>query len=148
MSVQTPTPGVGAEGRSDAPSGYYEDRGSGWVTFAGVLLMIAGIMNFIAGIAAVDNSTFYAGDAQFILSNLNTWGWVVMILGAVQVLTAFGLWARNGFARWLGVGFAGLHAIVQLMFIAASPFLSLILFSMDMLIIYALVVAYGSREAY
>jgi hypothetical protein len=145
LSVQTPTPGASAEERSRAPE---YDEGSGWVTFAGVLLMIVGVMNVIAGIAAVDDSTFYAGDARFILSDLNTWGWVVLVLGVVQVLTAFGVWARNGFARWLAVGFVGVNAVIQLMLVSAAPFLSLMLYGIDIVIIYALVVAYGRREAY
>jgi hypothetical protein len=141
MTVETPT-GAGAR----AASGYdYEaQRGDGWVTFAGVMLMIAGVMNFISGIAAIDNANFYVANAQFIVSDLNTWGWVVTILGAVQVLVALGIWARNGFSRWLGVLFASGNAVAQLLMLPAYPLFSLAIFTLDLLIIYGLIV-YGGR---
>ena len=146
MSVQTP--GGTADDRVARASAYDYDsgaqQGDGWVLFAGVLLMIVGIMNFIGGIAAIDNANFYVNDARFILSDLNTWGWVITILGAVQVLVAFGIWARNGFSRWLGVLFASGNAIAQLLMLPAYPLWSLALFTLDILIIYGLV-AYGGR---
>ena len=51
---------------------------SGWVTFAGVMLFIAGVLNVIYGIAAIGDSKFFIQDQKYILSNLNTWGWVTL----------------------------------------------------------------------
>jgi hypothetical protein len=141
LSVETPTERVGR-----APAEAREPAGGGWLTFAGILLVIVGIMNFIGGIGAIDDSKFFVANTQFVLGDLNTWGWVITILGAVQVITAFGLWARNGLARWMGVGFASLNAIAQLLLLPAYPLWSLALFTMDILIIYGLV-AYGGRDA-
>src|SRR3954471_1842409 len=100
-------------------------------------------MNFIGGIAAIDNANFYVSDAKFQFGDLNTWGWVILILGTVQVLTALGLFARNAFARGVGVIFASLAAMASLFMISAYPLWSLALFTMDILIIYGLV-SYGS----
>ncbi len=122
-----------------------DTHGDGWVRFAGVMLMIVGVLNVIGGIGAIDDSSFYVANAHFIFSNLHTWGWIVLITGSVQVLAAFGIWARNQFARWLGVGFASLNALAQLLMIPAYPFWSLALFAVDILAIYGLI-AYGSRE--
>jgi hypothetical protein len=116
-----------------------DDAGGGWLTFAGILLLIDGVINFIYGIGAIDDSKFFVNNSQYVLGDLNTWGWVILILGTVQVLTAFGLFARNTFARVVGVGFASLAAIAQLLMLPAFPLWSLALFTMNMLIIYGLV---------
>jgi hypothetical protein len=142
VSVETPR---GAPTSGYPASDYASMRGDGWLTFAGVMLMIVGIMNFIGGIAAIDNANFYVADAQFVFSDLNTWGWVILITGVVQVLAALGIWARNQFARWLGVFFASVNMLAQLLFLPAQPFWSLALFAIDTLIIYGLL-AYGGRE--
>jgi hypothetical protein len=140
MTVQTPAGDRAGEARYD----YQAERGDGLVAFAGVMLMILGVMNFIYGIAAIDNANFYVRDAQFVFSDLNTYGWILTVVGTVQVLVALGIWARNGFSRWMGVLFASVNAVVQLLLIQAYPFWALAIFTLDILVIYALVV-YGGR---
>jgi hypothetical protein len=141
LSVETPSPSAA---RDRASASRY-DAGGGWLTFAGILLLIDGTLNFIGGIAAIDDANFFVKGAKFQIGDLNTWGWVIMILGAVQVLTAFGLFARAGFARALGVVFAGCNSVVQLLLLPAYPLWSLALFTMDILIIYGLV-SYDGRQ--
>jgi len=141
LSVETPTPRASRDRASAIPA----DAGGGWLTFAGILLLIDGVLNFIGGIAAIDDSNFFVGNAKFQFGDLNTWGWVILILGSVQVLTAVGLFARNGFARGVGVVFASLAAIAALLMLPAYPLWSLALFTMDILIIYGLV-SYSSED--
>jgi hypothetical protein len=121
-----------------------ETSGDGWVLFAGTMLLMVGTLNVIDGIAAISDSTFFTENAKYVLSNLNTWGWIILILGVVQVLAAFGIWARTKGVRWFGVAVAGLNGIAQLLFIPAYPFWSLALFTLDILVIYGLV-AHGKR---
>ena len=123
---------------------YGEPRGYGWVVFAGIMIMIAGILNFIYGIAAVSNSHFYVANAHYVISDLNTWGWVIMLLGVLQFCVAFGIWLQAAWARWTGIVVAGLNAIAQLIFLPSYPFLSLTIFALDLLVIYGLA-AYGGR---
>src|SRR5829696_863197 len=139
MSVQTP-----AEGVSAARADYVDERGDGWVVFAGIMLMIVGVVNVIGGIAAIDDANFYTANAQFVFADLNTYGWAITILGSIQVLVALGIWARNGFSRWMGVLFASLNAVAQLLMIQAYPFWALSLFALDILVIYGLI-TYGGR---
>jgi len=127
-------------------TGYQEKQGEGWVTFAGVMLMIVGTLNFVGGIAAVDGANFYIGGAEYVFSDLNTWGWVLLSTGAVQFLAAFGIWAHNQFARWLGVFFASLNMLAQFLFFPAQPLWALGVIALDTVIIYGLV-AYGGRES-
>ena len=122
-----------------------EERGSGWVSFAGVMLCLVGTLNMIQGIAAIDNAHFFARNGvHYIAGNLNAWGWTVLIIGAAEILVGLGVFARNQFARWLGVLAASLNAIAQLFFVPSYPVWSLTLFALDILVIYGLV-AYGGR---
>ena len=119
-------------------------KGIGRAVFAATLLLIAGVLNVIYGIAAIAESSFYVANTRFVFSDLKTWGWIVMIIGVLEVCVAAGIWAQAQWARWTGVGIAGLSAIAQLMFISANPWLSVALFTLDVLVIYGLV-CYGAR---
>lgn len=129
---------------SSYESGGGEQSGAGWVMFAGIMLLIVGVLNVIYGIAAVDDSKFFVHETQYILSGLNTWGWVTIIFGALQILAAFSIWSGGGFGRWFGIFVAGLSAIGALLSMPAYPFWSLAVFAIDILIIYGLA-AYGGR---
>jgi hypothetical protein len=131
----------------EARTGYgAEEEGSGWVAFAGVLILILGTMNTIEGIAAIGNANFFVHGTHYVFASLKTWGWITLILGICQLLVGFGIFARNQFARWVGVFILSLNAIAQLLMIPAYPFWSLAIFAIDILAIYGLV-AYGQRIA-
>jgi hypothetical protein len=116
---------------------------SGWVTFAGVVLLIAGVLNVIYGIAAIGDSKFFVQDQKYILSNLNTWGWVTLLLGALQLIAAFSLWAGGLYGRAVAILAASLSAVGALLAIPAYPFWSLAIFAIDILVIYQ-VAMYGA----
>ena len=125
-------------------SGEGETSGAGWVMFAGIMLLIVGVLNVIYGIAAVGNSKFFVHETQYILSGLNTWGWVTIILGALEILAAFSIWSGGTYGRWFGIFVASLSVIGALLSMPAYPFWSLAVFAIDILIIYGLA-AYGGR---
>ena len=124
----------------------YEIEGRGWVTFAGIMILLVGIMNVIYGIAAVDKSTFFVQDARYVVFNdLNTWGWILLVVGVVQLIAAFGIWARRGWGRWIGIVSASGNAILQLLFISSFPLAALALFAIDVMVIYGLA-SYDYKE--
>jgi hypothetical protein len=127
------------------PSGYEGIRGGGWILFAASLLGLAGAWNTIQGILAIADSRVYVGEHTFVFSDLKTWGWIVLILGVLQLIAAFGVVGGSEAATWFGIGVAGLNAIGQLMWLPAYPFWALTMFAVDILIIYALAVYGGSR---
>jgi len=122
-----------------------EAEGEGLLSFAGVMLMVVSITNVIGGIAAIDGANFYVGNAAYQFGDLNTWGWVLLCTGVVQFLAGVGVFTRNQFARWLGVGFASLNMLAQFVFLPAFPLWCLAIIAVDTIIIYALL-AYGGRE--
>jgi hypothetical protein len=116
------------------------------MTFAAVLLLILGTLNLIDGIAAISKAHFYVANAHYIISDLNTWGWVVLCLGVLQVLVGFGVLIKNQFARWTGVVVLSLNAIAQLLMMPAYPLWSLSIFAIDIVAVYGLI-AYGKQIA-
>ena len=129
--------------RTAGPALYQEESGEGWLLFAGIMIVIVGVLNVIYGIAAIGDSSFFV-DQKYILSNLNTWGWVTLILGALQILAAFSIWRGGQFGRWFGIIAAGLSSIAALLSIPAYPFWSLAIFAVDIAIVYGLAV-YGGQ---
>jgi hypothetical protein len=119
--------------------------GSGWIDFAVIMLGLAGVWNMLNGLLAIGDSRVFVGDETFVFSDLNTWGWIILILGALQLLAAFAVVRGSEFARWFGVGVAGLNAIGQLYFLPAFPLWSMAIFAVDILIIYGLT-AYGGKR--
>lgn len=122
------------------------DTGFGWVTFAGVMVTLAGILNMIWGIAAINSSGFFQSNAGYIISDLHTWGWIVLLVGVMELAAAYSIFQGGEFGRWFGIVAAGLNAVSALMSIRAYPFWGVCLFAIDVLIIYALA-TYGGRAA-
>jgi hypothetical protein len=121
-------------------------KGAGWVLFATVMFVIAACLNVIWGIAAVSSSHFFVANAHYIISSLNTWGWVAIGLGAVEALAALSIWRGGGFGRWFGIILAGVATLVALMSIPAYPLWSLVLVALYVLVIYGLATYGGKPE--
>jgi hypothetical protein len=122
-----------------------EEKGFGWLLFAATMLGLAGILSVIDGIVALSKSTFYTANAHYVFSDLRTWGWVMLIIGALLIIAAMGVFSGSAFARWFGILMAGLSLIAHFSAVQAYPFWSLIVITLDILVIYALAV-YGGRK--
>jgi hypothetical protein len=130
--------------RSSTGREYAEGRGYGLVLFAGVLLLVIGFWNLIYGIAAIAQSHVFVANAHYVFGDLRTWGWITLIVAALQILAGIGVMTGNQLARWAGIILAGLNAINQMFFIPAYPFWSLTIIAMDIVALYGLC-AYGSK---
>jgi hypothetical protein len=113
--------------------------------FVSVLLVMVGCFNLIYGIAAIASSHVFTANAHYVFGSLRTWGWITLVMGAVQVLAAGGVLAGNQLARWFAVAVAGLSAGDQMFFIPAYPFWSLVIIAVDVVELYGLF-ACGGRE--
>ena len=141
MTTSTMRPGTGTHPEVADTGG----NGRGLVIFAAVLLGVVGFFNLLDGIAAIANSRVFVGNALYVTGDLNSWGWVMTILGGLQLLTAAGVAAGSQGARWLGVLFVGLNAVGQMFFIPAYPFWSLMIILIDVVALYALCAFGGGR---
>ena len=122
---------------------------TGWVVFAGVMLMTLGAFQVIEGIVALVKDGFYLVRPTGLVVNVNynTWGWTHLLIGAVAILTGLGLFAGNMAARVVGIGIAVLSAIVNLGFIAAYPIWSTIIIALDVIVIFAIIVHGGDLKS-
>jgi len=114
---------------------------SGWIVFAGVMLLMVGFFNIIDGLVALFNSGRYGGvtENQIVwITDFTTWGWIHLLLGIFLVLTGFALMAERGWARWTAIVLILLNALAQISFVTVTPIWSLIVISIDIIILYQL----------
>jgi hypothetical protein len=114
--------------------------------FAGILLLIAGTLNIIYGIGALDDANIFVNDKRYIFTNLNTLGWVLILLGIIQLTGGFSLIAGNTYGRVIGILGAGLGAIGALLSIGgAYPWWSLGIFVLCVYVLHGIFV-FGDDE--
>jgi hypothetical protein len=111
------------------------------VVFAAILLMIAGTINIIYGIGALDDANIFVNDTRFILDDLNTLGWVMIILGVIQLTASISLFAGNTYGRVIGIIGGTLGAVGALLSIGGDdPWWSLAVFALCVYIVHGLIV--------
>jgi hypothetical protein len=121
-------------------------RGTGRVVFAATLLLIVGTLNIIYGIGALDDANIFVNDQRYILTNLNTMGWVLIILGVIQLTAGFSLIAGNTYGRVIGIVAGSLGALGALFSIGGNdPWWSLAVFALCVWIVYGIIV-YGEDD--
>jgi hypothetical protein len=117
------------------------ESGFGRAMFAAILLLIAGTLNIIYGIAAIGDANFFVDQTRYVFSNLNTWGWITLLLGILEVTAGFSLFAGGTYGRIIGVGAATFGAVGALLSVGgAYPFWSLGVFALCVIVIHGLVV--------
>ena len=122
-------------------------RGTGRVVFAATLLLIAGTLNIIYGIGALDGANVFVDDRRYVLDDLNTLGWVLIVLGVIQLAGGLSLMAGNAFGRIVALVGATLGAIGALLSIGgAYPWWSLAIFFLCLYVIHGIFI-YGDDRA-
>jgi hypothetical protein len=119
---------------------------TGWVGFAGVLMVVIGILNFFQGLIAIIRDDYYVlTPEQIIIFDLTVWGWIMLIWGLLLALAGAGLVAGRGWARWFAIVVVGLNFIVQLGFVGSSQYTlwALTVLALNVLVLYALIVRWG-----
>jgi hypothetical protein len=120
---------------------YVGATGSGWLGFAGLLILLLGVMNALEGIVTLANDKYRAFlGSSYYLFNLTWWGWIHLALGLLMIAVGIGVLAGREWARAIGIGLAGAMGIVQMLYLTSAPLWSLINTGICVLIIYALVV--------
>jgi hypothetical protein len=116
-------------------------RGTGRAMFAAILLLIVGTLNVIYGIGALDGANIFVGEKRFILDNLNTLGWVLIVLGILQFTGGFSLLSGNTYGRVIGIAAGSLGAIGALLSVGnGNPWWSLVSCFLCVWIVYGIIV--------
>jgi hypothetical protein len=87
--MSTPYTPTGGTQAGEFAYDYDDEHGQRLVTSAGVMLMIAAVLNTLYGIAATDKANFLVHDARYVFGDVNTWGWLLLAFGVVQFSAAF-----------------------------------------------------------
>ncbi len=123
-------------------------RGVGSALFVGILLMVAGVLNIIYGIAAVSDAHFWVGETRFVFSSLHTWGWITIFLGVIQATASLSLFGGGAYGRVVGLVAATLGAIGALLDIGGDhPWWALGVFAICVICIHGLVVLGEPEQA-
>jgi hypothetical protein len=89
-------------------------RGTGWIVFAGIVMILAGGNMAINGIWALHASTqvekSFGDTLLFSSSNLDTWGWIYLIVGALVAIAGIAVFFRARFGIYIGISAAVVQA--------------------------------------
>ena len=121
---------------------------TGWMYFAGTMLLIGGTLSIIYGFIALFNDNWVVfGNTNAVFLDLTGWGWVHVIIGALIVLAGFGVFTGNILARTLGVIVAAISMIANFLWLPVYPFWAIIIIVIDALVIWALMVHGGELRS-
>jgi hypothetical protein len=121
-------------------------RGAGRAMFAATLLGIVGVLNIIYGIGALDDANIFVNDNRYILDNLNTMGWVLIVLGLIQLTGGFSLFGGRTYGRVIGIIGGSLGAIAALLSVGGNnPWWSLGIFLLCIYVVRGIFI-YGEDE--
>ena len=120
-----------------------QDAWSGWISFAGIVIIIVGAMDVLQGLVAVIKDDYVVATPKGVaILDVTAWGWTTLIWGAILVIAALGLLGGAGWARWLAIIGVAVNAIQQIAFMAnypqAYPLWDLVIIALNIVVLYAL----------
>jgi hypothetical protein len=132
------------------PSGYGAPRGqeaTGWavgfILFAAIMMIMAGVFQALAGLVAIFENEFYVPTRNYLLQfDATSWGWIHLVVGLLVAFAGWGLLSGRTWARAVAITLALISAIANFAFIPYYPFWSLLIIAIDVLVIWA-IAAYG-----
>jgi hypothetical protein len=112
-------------------------EGSSYSNFAGIFLFVVGLFNILDGVIMLWRKEYFA-DASLVFSNLQTWGWAMLVIGVVQVLAGWLVLSRSSVGRWVGIIIVIVSMMVSFVAIGAYPLWTLIILVVDAMVLWGL----------
>jgi hypothetical protein len=112
-------------------------EGSSYSNFAGIFLFVVGLFNILDGVIMLWRKEYFT-DASLVFSNLQTWGWAVLVIGVVQVLAGWLVLSRSSVGRWVGIIIVIISMMVSFVAIGAYPLWTLIILVVDAMVLWGL----------
>jgi hypothetical protein len=123
---------------------------TGWIVFAGWMMIIIAMLDFFEGLIAIIRSEYYVlAPNQIIVFDTTAWGWITLVWGIVVGCAGFGLISGASWARWLAIVVGSLNFIVQLGFVGSAqyPLWALTVLALTAVVLYALIVRWEDAPA-
>ncbi|EGX60862.1 integral membrane protein [Streptomyces zinciresistens K42] len=115
---------------------------SGGLVFAGVLLLVNGLLALLQGISAIAADDVYARVGDYVFkANLTAWGWILLVIGVVAMCVGYGILKGAWWARITGIFLASLSMVAHFLFLPYAPVWSVVMVGIDFFVILALAVA-------
>ncbi len=112
---------------------------AGYAAFAGVVLILIGFFQAVAGLVAIIDDEFYVVGQEYVFQfDVTTWGWIHLIIGIIVLLAGFGVFTGNVLARTVGVIVAGISALVAFAWLPWYPIWAVVIIALDVAVIWAL----------
>ena len=122
---------------------------AGWISFAGLLMIVLGGLAFFQGLIAVIEDDYYVvSQSGFLVFDLTGWGWIMMIWGIILALVGLSLISGQSWARWVSIVLVGVNVFGQLGFLGNSsyPLWTLMVLTLDIIVLYALIVRWDESR--
>lgn len=120
---------------SEQPSAW----AAGYAAFAGVVLIMVGFFQAVAGLVAIIDDEFYVVGREYVFQfDVTTWGWIHLIVGVVVLLSGFGIFSGNVAARTVGVIIAAISALTAFLWLPWYPIWAIVIIALDVAVIWAL----------
>lgn len=114
---------------------------TGWVYFAGAMMLLLGGLQALSGLVGIFKDTFYVvGQSALVAFSYTTWGWINLIVGILIFLAGLAVMNGSAWGRVIGVFLAVLSAVANVAFLPSYPIWSVIALLVDLMVIFALTV--------
>jgi len=124
---------------SEMQTNNYSSWAVGWAGFAGIMLIVIGVLDFIQGLVAIVNDEFYVVTQEWVFEfDVTTWGWIHLVLGVILIASGIGIFTGNVAARTVGVIVASVAMIINFAWLPYYPLWSIVVISVCIAIIWAL----------
>jgi hypothetical protein len=118
----------------------------GWIVFAGLVMVAGGVLNVIQGLVALLDEEYYAAQSDLAFDvSYQVWGWLLLVFGTLVAVAGYGVVSGRTWARLVAVVVMAFDALLNFVFAAGYPFWSALAITLDVIVIYALIV--HGREA-
>ncbi|WP_351232092.1 hypothetical protein [Streptomyces sp. NPDC002133] len=111
---------------------------SGASMFAAIMLMLSGPLSILMGAAGIARDTVFAASQYTYRFDLTAWGWIHLLVGVALVIAGLGVLANKSWGRGVGAAVAAISLITQFMFVPYYPVWSIVVMTLDLLIVFAL----------
>jgi hypothetical protein len=122
---------------------------AGWIGFAGMLMLIIGGIDFFQGLIALFEDEYYlVTQSGFLVVDLTTWGWIMLLWGVLLMLAGLALIAGQSWARWFTIVVVSLNIFAQLGFLGNStyPLWALTALALNVVVLYALTARWSESQ--